>query len=313
MSDLPLPYNPISRFYREKFQAKVHKISVAVAETCPNREGLRGMQTCNFCDQWGSAAYAANLQRPLREQIEKVRQVLIDKRKAEKFLVYFQAYTTTFSRTSRLREQFLTALEYPDVVGLVIGTRPDCVSEAFLEACNELSARTFVAVEMGLQSFNEDILKWMRRGHTAEQSVKAIHKIHVACPSVNLGAHLIFGAPGETDKMAVEAARRINELPVHNVKLHHLHVLKDTPLADDYARGEFQPLEREAYFQRCCLFLQHLRADIAVHRLSAFSPRWDELIAPSWTSYRMKTYQDMLGFMHQRGAYQGQKFQVHGD
>ena len=159
---------------------------------------------------------------------------------------------------------------------------------------------------MGLQSFDEQILSWMRRGHTAAQSVKAIDQIAAACPAVNLGVHLIFGAPGETDKMAVEAALRINALPVQNVKLHHLHVLKDTPLADEYARGQFAPLEREAYFLRCCLFLQHLRADIAVHRLSAFAPRWDELIAPAWTSYRMKTYQDMLGFMHERGAFQGQ-------
>src|SRR6516165_2728632 len=128
----PLPYYPISQFYRERFQAKVYKISVAVAETCPNREGLRGMQTCNFCDQWGSAAYHENLKKPLREQIDGVRRTLIEKRGAEKFLVYFQAYTTTFTRTQSLRAQILTALEYPDVVGVVIGTRPDCVSQAFL-------------------------------------------------------------------------------------------------------------------------------------------------------------------------------------
>jgi len=303
-----VPYHSISQFYRQRFGAKVHKISVAVAETCPNREGLRGMQTCNFCDQWGSAAYHQNLNRPLREQIEKVRNTLIDKRKAEKFLVYFQAYTTTFASTRKLRDQFVTALEYPDVVGLVIGTRPDCVSDAFLEACQEMSSQTFVAVEMGLQSFDEDILKWMRRGHTAEQSVRALEKIRQACPTVNLGAHLIFGAPGETDAMAIEAAQRINRLPVQNVKLHHLHVLKDTPLAEEYARGEFVPLEREAYFERCMLFLQHLDPKIAVHRLSAFAPRWDELIAPAWTSYRMKTYQDMIEYMKSRQAFQGQNF-----
>lgn len=301
-----LPYNPISRFYRERFQAKVFKISVATAETCPNREGLKGMQTCNFCDQWGSAAYAHNLQRPLAEQIESVRKVLREKRGAEKFLVYFQAYTTTFASTRRLRDQFLTALSYDDVVGIVVGTRPDCVSDAFLETCAEISERTFVAVEMGLQSFDNEILKWMRRGHTAEQSVAALHRIRAAVPNVNLGAHLIFGAPGETDAMAIEAAKRINELKVDNVKLHHLHVLKDTALATDYELGQFQPLEREVYFERCLVFLQHLHPAISVHRLSAFSPRWDELIAPAWTSYKMKTYQDMLDYMNQRGAYQGQ-------
>ncbi len=301
-----IPYYPISRFYKERFGQKVYKISVAVADTCPNREGLRGMQTCNFCDQWGSAAYAGNLEKPLSEQIEKVREILRTKRGAEKFLVYFQAYTSTFSKVSKLREQVELALSYKDVVGVVIGTRPDCVSAAFLELCQDMSARTFVAVEMGVQSFDEDILKFMRRGHTAVQSIAALEKIHKACPNVNLGIHLIFGSPGETTEMVRATAETCNSLPIHNVKLHHLHVLKNTPLAEEYARGEFVPLEREAYFRRCMIFLQHLRPDIAVHRLSALSPRWDELVAPAWTSYKMETYQGMLKYMKDHQAHQGQ-------
>ncbi len=306
MSQEPIPYYPISRFYKERFGTKVYKISVAVADTCPNREGLKGMQTCNFCDQWGSAAYAQNLEKPLRAQIEEMREVIARKRKVDKFLVYFQAYTTTFGKVSRLREQFEIALSYPDVVGVTVGTRPDCVSLAFLELCREYSEKTFVAVEMGLQSFDNKILQWMRRGHTAEASEIALHKISKYAPKVNLGVHFIFGAPGETDQMAVEAAKRVNGLPVHNVKLHHLHVLKDTALAEQYARGEFEPLGQAEYFHRCCLFLQHLRQDMAVHRLSALSSRWDELIAPAWSSYKMETYQGMLEFMRKSQAYQGQ-------
>lgn len=301
-----LPYNPISRFYRERFGTKVYKISVAVAETCPNREGLNGMQTCNFCDQWGSAAYSENLNKPLLQQIEEVREVMRRKRGAEKFLVYFQAYTTTFSKAQQLRDQLHTALKCDGVVGLVIGTRPDCLSQGFLETCQELARKTFVSIELGVQTFNNDILKWMRRGHSAEQSLAAVDKIAGYCPDVSLGIHLIFGAPGEDDAMAIEAAHTINRLPVHTVKLHHLHVLKNTPLAEEYARGEFVPLEREAYFQRSCLFLQNLRKDIAVHRLSAFSPRWDELVAPEWTAFKMKTYQDMLDYMRAQKAFQGQ-------
>lgn len=302
----PIPYYPISQFYRERFGTKVHKISVAVADTCPNREGLRGMQTCNFCDQWGSAAYSKNLERPLKDQIEEVRETVRLKRKAEKFLVYFQAYTTTFSKVSKLREQFELALSYPDVVGLVVGTRPDCVSGAFLDACNEMSKRAFMAVEMGVQSFDNDMLKWMRRGHTIEQSEKAIELIASKCPDVNLGIHLIFGNPGESEDTVIEAARRTNLLPIQNVKLHHMHVLKNTPLADDFAAGLFTPMEQQQYFHHCTLFLQHLRKDIAVHRLAAFSSRWDELIAPKWTTFKMEMYQGMLSYMKERGAYQGQ-------
>jgi radical SAM protein (TIGR01212 family) len=302
----PIPYYPISQFYRERFGMKVHKISVAVADTCPNREGLRGMQTCNFCDQWGSAAYAKNLEKPLQEQIEEVRETVRLKRRAEKFLVYFQAYTTTFSKVSKLREQFELALSYPDVVGLVVGTRPDCVSGAFLEACNEMSKRTFMAVEMGVQSFDNEMLKWMRRGHTIEQSEKAIELIASKCPDVNLGIHLIFGNPGETAETVIEAAKRTNLMPIQSVKLHHMHVLKNTPLAADFAAGLFTPMEQQQYFHHCTLFLQHLRKDIAVHRLAAFSSRWDELIAPKWTTFKMEMYQGMLSYMRERGAYQGQ-------
>lgn len=301
-----IPYYPISRFYKERFQTKVHKISVAVAETCPNREGLKGMKTCNFCDQWGSAAYSKNLDKPLSQQIEEVRQTIREKRRAEKFLVYFQAYTTTFSKVSKLREQFELALSYPDVVGLVVGTRPDCVSGAFLDTCNEMAKRTFMAVEMGVQSFDNEMLKWMRRGHTIEQSIHAIELIAKNCPDVNLGIHLIFGNPGETEESIIETARRVNELPIQNVKLHHMHVLKNTALADDYAQGLFKPMEQEQYFHHCTVFLQHLRPDIAVHRLAAFSSRWDELIAPAWTTFKMEMYQGMLNFMKERGAYQGQ-------
>lgn len=301
-----LPYYPISRYYRERFQSKVYKLSVSVADTCPNREGLKGMQTCNFCDQWGSAAYKQNLEKPLSQQIESVREILKRKRGAEKFLVYFQAYTTTFSKVSKLREQFELALSYPDVVGIVVGTRPDCISQAFLETCNEVAQRSFMAVELGVQTFNDEILKWMRRGHTAQQSLRAIDVIAKNCPNVNLGLHFIFGNPGETNEEIIEAAKRVNDLPIHNVKLHHMHVLKDTPLAEDYAQGKFVPVDREVYFERCSLFLQNLRPDVAVHRLAAVSSRWDELVAPAWSSYKMETYQAMLEYMNVRGAYQGQ-------
>lgn len=306
MNNETVPYYPISRFYRERFGTKVYKISVAVADTCPNREGLKGMQTCNFCDQWGSAAYSQNLAKPLSQQIEEVRELMREKRKANKFLVYFQAYTTTFAKVSRLREQCELALSYDDVVGVVIGSRPDCLSQAFFELCNELSERTFVSVEMGVQSFNDETLKWMRRGHTAAQSLKAIERLARACPKLDLGIHLIFGNPGETDEEILACAKLVNSLPIHNVKLHHMHVLKNTPLADDYAAGHFVPVEKEEYFRRCCLFLQNLRPDLAVHRLSALSSRWDELVAPAWSTYKMETYQGMLQFMRDRGAFQGQ-------
>ena len=305
-----LPYNPISQFYREKFKEKVHKVSVAVADTCPNREGLKGMRTCNFCDQWGSAAYHENLQKPLALQIREVMDLVGKKRAAKKFLIYFQAYTTTFSKVVKLKEQVAEALNFSEVVGTVIGTRPDCLSDSLLEFFEELSRKTFLAVEMGVQSFDEKQLLWLARGHTAEASRRALRKIAARAPQVNLGLHLIFGLPGETDEDMKHAAEECNKLPIHNVKIHHLHVLKDTELAGIYAKGEFTPIDRETYFQRCKVFLQHLNPNIAVHRLAAYSPRYDELIAPEWTKRKMESYQEMLNFMESQQAYQGQLYQA---
>ncbi len=205
--NVDLPYFPISRFYRERFGTKVHKISVSVAGTCPNREGLRGMKTCNFCDQWGSAAYKQNLTKPLYQQIVDVRDILRAKRGANKFLVYFQAYTTTFSSVRKLREQFELALSFPDVVGLVIGTRPDCISDAFIDHLRELSMRTFVAVEFGVQSFDDRVLEWMRRGHTGDDSRSAIARVARECPAVDLGVHLIFRRAGREPTPTPHARR----------------------------------------------------------------------------------------------------------
>ncbi len=263
------------------------------------------MQVCNFCDQWGSAAYHKNLERPLKDQIEQVREVLKEKRKASKFLVYFQAYTTTFQKVKKLREEIELALSYEDVVGVVIGTRPDCISDALLDLWNETAEKVYVAVEMGVQSFNEDELLWMRRGHTAAASIKALQRIADRCPKVNLGIHLIFGLQSETPESVIETAKICNQLPIQNVKIHNLHVLKNTPLEESFRKGEFAPMARETYFEHVALFLRHLKPETAVHRLSAYAPRWDELVAPEWTARKMETYQDMMDYLIDRGFKQG--------
>ncbi|MCB0408373.1 MAG: TIGR01212 family radical SAM protein [Bdellovibrionales bacterium] len=301
-----LPYYPISQFYKERFGEKVYKVPVSTAETCPNREGLRGMKTCNFCDVWGSAAYPEIRERSLREQIDQNKQKMAEAYHAKKFLVYFQAYTNTFEKSSRLAEQLEIAFSYEDIVGAVIGTRPDCISDAVLKLWEGWARSRFVAIEIGVQSFENQQLEWMRRGHSSEKSIWAINKIAVECPSVNLGIHLMFGLPGETDQDVIKAAELVNQLPIQNVKLHNLHVLKNTPLAEDYQMGRFTPIDREVYFERCRLFLQHLSEKVAVHRLAALSTRADELIAPDWTARKMEMYQHMIDYMRAQNSWQSQ-------
>ncbi len=303
-----LPYHPISVHYKNTFGEKVYKIPVTVASTCPNREGLRGMKTCNFCDVWGSAAYPDLQTQNLSAQIEESRRRVLSRVNAGRFLVYFQAYTTTFSKVAQLREHIAESVKAEGIVGIVIGTRPDCVSDALFDLLNEYAEKMYVAVEFGVQSFDENQLLWMRRGHTAKKSVWAIERMRALCPKVNLGVHLMFGLPGETEADVIHAAEMCNQLPIDNVKLHNLHVLTNTPLADDFHAGRFQPLEREEYLALATVFLQHLRPEIAVHRLAALSSRPDELVAPAWTSKKMESYQAMLDYMKVKGAYQGRLF-----
>lgn len=301
------PYFPISQVYKQRFGSKVVKVPVAVAEDCPNRRGLRGMQTCIFCDVHGSFAYPENQDDELRQQIIKHREKVSKRFNAHRFLVYFQAYTTTFTGLSKLKAGFDTALEFPDVAGLVVGTRPDCLSEAVLRTWKEYNERTYVGIEIGVQSFDDDQLIWMRRGHTAAQSINGIEKI-ARETGVDVGIHLIFGWPTENDKQIIETALLCNQLPISNVKLHNLHVLKHTPLETLHNEGRFAPVELEEYSRRVALFLEHLSPRIAVHRLAALSSRWDELIAPAWTRHKMKSYQGIIDHINALGTWQGRKY-----
>lgn len=189
----------------------------------------------------------------------------------------------------------------------MVGTRPDCLSPGVLDLWNEFHQRAFVGVEIGVQSFFDDQLLFMKRGHTREQSLKAIEKI-AAETAVDLGLHLMFGWPGETQEHMIETAKICNDLPITNIKLHNVHVLKNTGLESLYNQGLFTPIGREQYAQHVQTFLEHLSPRLYIHRLAAYSSRWDELIAPQWTSDKMGTHQFLVDWMNNRGSRQGLAF-----
>lgn len=289
-----LPYYSISDRYKSVFGAKVYKIPVAVVDDCPNRLGLKGMKTCSFCDVWGSAARSEAFDLPLTEQIIKYRAHIKEKYKASRFLVYFQAYTNSFAKINDLDKNFKDALTCgDDIIGFVVGTRPDCLSLALFKLWQTYHEQKYVSVELGVQSFFEDDLVFFRRGHTAADSLAALKKIN-QLTTVDLGVHLIFGSPYETDERVKESALICNDLPITNVKLHNLHVLKNTALETTYKEGLFEPISLETYSRRVQIFLENLRPDIAIHRLSAYSSRYDELIAPAWTANKMGTHQAII-------------------
>jgi len=254
----------------------------------------------------GSAAYPEFRHQQLREQIISARERLKPRYNVEHFLVYFQAYTNTFARVKSLNEQFEVASQFEDVFGFVVGTRPDCISDGVFELWNKWAQKLFLAVEFGVQSFNEEHLLWMERGHTAERSIKAIHRTNSNCPDVDLGIHLIFGLPGETDNDIINSANICNSLPIDNVKLHNLHVLKETPLEEMYNQGDYVPMTRDEYTDKVILFLQHLKPTIAVHRLTAVASRHDELVAPDWAKSKLDNYQFVIDSFKDQKAYQGQ-------
>ncbi|MEK6627032.1 MAG: TIGR01212 family radical SAM protein [Bdellovibrionota bacterium] len=301
-----LPYHSISEHFKRIFNEKVYKIPVTVVDNCPNRMGLKGMKTCSFCDVWGSAAREESFSLTLDQQIESYHQQIAKKYNAKKFLIYFQAYTNTFTKVSVLRENFETALKYPFVAGFVLGTRPDCLSEAVLQLWQEYCQKSFVSVELGVQSFFNSHLDFMQRGHTQEDSLKAISKI-ANQTTVDLGIHLIFGSPNETLEQVIETARICNDLPITNIKLHNMHVLKNTELEKWFNEGLYAPIELNEYTDKVQLFLSYLHPRIAIHRLTAYAPRWDELIAPKWTSDKMGPHQQIVDFLRAKKIYQGCK------
>ncbi len=298
------PYFPISERYNQIFGEKVYKIPVTTVDDCPNRRGLKGMQTCIFCDVWGSAARAESITMNLKDQIIKYRAHIKNRFGAKKFLIYFQAYTNSFEKIETLRQQFETCLEFEDVLGFVVGTRPDCISPKLFKLWQEFHEKKYVSVEIGAQSFNDKHLEFMKRGHNSNSTISAIHRIHENT-SVDLGLHLMFGWPGETASEVIEAAHICNDLPISNVKLHNLHVLSDTPLANLYMENKFTPIELQAYANLVVQFVENLKPDIAVHRLAALASRHDELIAPEWTKHKMRTFQVIVDEFKKTNSFQG--------
>ena len=263
------------------------------------------MKICTFCDEWGAAAYHADAGKSLKEQIALHQNAIRERYKAKKFLVYFQSYTNTFGRVKELAAMFRSVLRENDVIGIVVGTRPDCLPPGILRILEDISESHFVSVELGVQTLDDQQLLFLSRGHDSNCSIQAIQKLK-SLPKVDICCHLMFGLPGETDQQLGETAGVLSDLGIHGVKLHNLHVLKNTPLADLYDQGLFHPVGLDDYSRKVSVFLKRLSPRIAVHRLVAVASRWDELIAPAWTKEKMRPTQFIEDYMLTHDVWQGQ-------
>jgi uncharacterized protein len=295
-------YNAFGRYMRELYGQPVYKVNVDAGFTCPNRDGSVAAGGCIYCNNDSFRPIECTSAKSVRNQIEKGIPYLRSRYQANKFIVYFQPYTNTYASVETLENLYLEALDNPDVVGLAIGTRPDCVDEKKIELLEKLARDYFILVEYGLQSIYDRTLEFINRGHTYECFQKALDM--TAGRGIRIGAHIILGFPTETREEMLAMADKLSVLSVEFLKIHQLQIVKGTALADVYAMDPFPVFGYQEWIETLADFLERLSPDIVLQRIFAAAP--DEiLIAPIWHKTRSELLRDLDLYMEQRGSWQG--------
>ena len=300
-------YNDLSAYLSECFPFKVQKISLNAGFTCPNRDGTVGYGGCTYCNnQTFNPAYCKT-EKTVTEQLEEGKQFFARKYPDMKFLAYFQAYTNTYAELEELKRKYEEALSVPDVVGIVIGTRPDCMPDTLLNYLEELNQRTFLLVEYGVESTDNDTLKRINRGHTFEVAEEAIRK--TAARGIRVGAHIILGLPGEERSSLIKQAGLLSALPLTTLKLHQLQLIKGTRMAAEYYEHpeEFHLYSADEYIDLVIDYVEHLRPDMVLERFVSQSPK-ELLIAPDWGLKNHEFTDKVKKRMRERDAWQGKKY-----
>lgn len=301
-------YNDLSGFLAMHFPCKVQKISINAGFTCPNRDGSVGYGGCTYCNnQTFNPAYC-HTGKSVTQQLEEGKRFFVRKYPEMKYLAYFQAYTNTYAELEGLKRKYEEALTVDGVVGLVIGTRPDCMPESLLRYLEELNKHTFLMVEYGIESTCDETLKRINRGHTYADTVAAVRR--TAGCGILTGGHIILGLPGETHDTMVAQAEILSDLPLATLKIHQLQLIRGTRMAHEYDEapdGFYLFNEVEEYIDLVIDYVEHLRPDIVVERFVSQSPK-DLLIAPDWGLKNYEFVARLQKRMKERGAYQGKKY-----
>jgi uncharacterized protein len=279
MQGIQQRYYPLSRFLRERFGTRVFRVTVDAGFTCPNVDGSVAVGGCVYCD---NRSFSPNRRLPratIREQIRRGIAILQERYRADRFLAYFQAATNTYAPVDRLRRLYDEALDHSQIVGLAVGTRPDCVPDPVLDLLQEYARDRYVCLELGLQSIHDRSLDWMNRGHHHDAFVDAVARCQGR--GLDICVHVILGLPGETPADMLATAEALAALPVQGVKIHNLHVVRDTPLEKMFRAGEVRMLELDEYVQIVCDFLERLPPSLVIHRLNGDAPP-EYLVAPHW-------------------------------
>lgn len=296
------PYLVFSQHLKQRFDGRVHKISIDAGFSCPNRGATRDQPGCLFCDPDGSGSFGIHRGLAVAEQLERGKEIMIRKYKAKHFLAYFQPFSNTFAPPERLRSLYDEALGVPGVVGLTVGTRPDCCPPAVLDLLEEYHRRTYFWLELGLQSSHDRSLDFLRRGHDYACFLEAYNAAKAR--GLRVCVHVILGLPGETREDMLATAEEMARLQVDGIKLHLLHVLRGTRLGELYQQGDINILEQEKYVSLVADVIERLPASALIHRLTGDGPR-DKLLAPLWSLKKWEVLNAIDNELYRRGTYQG--------
>ena len=301
-------YNTLNDYYREIFGEKIFKGPIDAGFDCPNRDGTVAHGGCTFCTVSGSGDAIVAPDAPIRDQFYKEIDFMHRKwPEVKKYLVYFQNFTNTHDTVDVIRERYEQAINEPGVVGINIGTRPDCLPDETIAYIAELSERMHVTVELGLQTTYDETSKIINRAHTYDLYVKTVKRLRELAPKVEIVSHLINGLPGETYEMMVENVRRcVTDNEIDGIKLHLLHLMTSTKMQRDYHEGRLKLLSMDEYVNIICDQLEIIPKNIVIHRITGDAPR-DMLIGPMWSLKKWEVLNAIDKEMERRGSYQGCK------
>jgi radical SAM protein (TIGR01212 family) len=295
-------YRKFNTHLRRVVGTKVYRVGLCGGFSCPNRDGRKGVGGCSFCNPASSEPLGYLPGMPVIEQLERGTAYIRERHGAEKFIAYFSDYTATYTEPRQLEAICREAIAYPDVVGLTLSTRPDCLSREILELLEQLRAETMLWIELGLQSAHDRSLERIGRHHTVAASREAIAQLRRR--GIPVCGHVILGLPGETLDEMLATARFLAETGVDGVKIHNLHVVEGTPLAEEYRRGEYRPMELEEYVDAVIRFLERLPPRMIIQRVTGEAPR-RLTVAPAWSVNKLAVFNAIERELERRDGWQG--------